>query len=40
VSVITSETVELDELRARGGPLAALLLSITLGAKRKPATVD
>jgi hypothetical protein len=30
----------LDEQRARGWPLAALLLSMTVGAKRKPATVD
>jgi hypothetical protein len=29
-----------DERRARGWPLAALLLSTTLGAKRKSATID
>jgi len=30
----------LDERRAGGWPLAALLLSTTLGAKRKSATID
>jgi hypothetical protein len=38
--VVEPQAVAVDERRARRWLLAALLLSMTLGAKRKPATID